>query len=93
MSKIFLNKYTITFVLFLIWLLFFDRNDAFTQMDLGRQVRKLSEEKRYYMAEIDKNKRATEELKNNVESIEKYARERYWMKKDNEDVYVVLRKN
>ncbi len=92
MIKSILNKYTITLILFLIWLLFFDKNDFFTQRDLNRQLKKLYEEKKYYQTEIQKNKNAIYELKNNIQSIEQFARERYWMKKDNEDVYVVLTK-
>lgn len=92
MFKKFFNKYTLTLAGFLAWLLIFDKNDFFTQRDLNRQLRKLYEEKKYYELEIQKNKIAADELKNNLKSIEKYARERYWMKKDNEDVYVVVNK-
>lgn len=84
------NKYVITFITFIVWLLFFDKNDFFTQIDLSRQLKKLSDEKKYYQSEIQKNKDAIDELKNNVKSIERFARERYWMKKDNEDVYVIV---
>lgn len=83
------NKYLITLVLFIVWLLFFDKNDVFTQLDLSRQTKKLYEEKKYYQAEIRKNKALIEEFKNNVQSVETFARERYWMKKDNEEVYVI----
>ncbi len=84
------NKYLITFVAFLLWLLFFDKNDLFTQIDMKRQLRKLIDEKKYYKLEIDKNQSYINELKNNPESIERYAREKYMMKKDNEDVYVFV---
>ncbi|MCX7728815.1 MAG: septum formation initiator family protein [Bacteroidia bacterium] len=92
MTNFFLNKYFITFILFLIWLLFFDKNDFFTQRDLSKQLKKLYDEKKYYQNEIQKNKQNIDELKNNITSIEKFAREQYWMKKDNEDVYVVANK-
>ncbi|GIV27332.1 MAG: hypothetical protein KatS3mg027_1146 [Bacteroidia bacterium] len=84
------NKYTITIVFFIIWLLFFDKNDFFTQRDLNKQLKKLHEEKRYYEMAIQKNKEAIEDFKNNINNLEKYARERYWMKRDNEEVYVVI---
>lgn len=93
MKKVFLNKYSVTILIFLTWLLFFDKNDIFTQRDLNRQLKKLYDEKKYYLSEIQKNKETSDELKNNVQSIERYAREKYWMKRDNEDVYVVVNKN
>ncbi len=90
MAKIIFNKYILIVTLFISWLLFFDKNDFFTQRDLNKQLKKLLEEKKYYQTEKYKNKQFIEELKNNTQSIEKYARERYWMKKNNEDVYVVI---
>ncbi|GAB4202719.1 MAG: septum formation initiator family protein [Bacteroidia bacterium] len=89
----FINKYVITLILFVIWLLFFDKNDYWTQRELSRQLKKIYEEKKYYQTEIDKNKQSIDDLKNNMQSIDQFARERYWMKKDNEDVYVVLTRN
>ncbi|MCX8142899.1 MAG: septum formation initiator family protein [Bacteroidia bacterium] len=89
-----LNRYFLTAFFFVIWLLFFDKNDIFTQKDLSKQLKRLYEEKRYYKTEIEKNNLLIEEFKNNIESIERFAREQYWMKKDNEEVYIVeTRKN
>lgn len=76
----------------MVWLLFFDKNDFFTQRDLSIQLKKLYDEKRYYLNEIEKNKIAADELKNNMQSLERFARERYWMKKDNEEVYIIVNK-
>lgn len=76
----------------MIWLLFFDKNDFFTQRDLSIQLKKLYDEKRYYLNEIEKNKIAADELKNNMQSLERFAREKYWMKKDNEEVYIIVNK-
>lgn len=92
MSKILFNKYILVAFFFILWLLFFDKNDFFTQRDLNKQLKKLSDEKKYYQTEIQKNKQFIEELKNNMQSIEDYARQKYWMKKDNEEVYVILQK-
>lgn len=92
MYKILFNKYTITILFFVVWLLFFDKNDFFTQRDLSIQLKKLYDEKRYYLNEIEKNKIAADELKNNMQSLERFARERYWMKKDNEEVYIIVNK-
>jgi cell division protein FtsB len=92
MYKILFNKYTITILFFVVWLLFFDKNDFFTQRDLSIQLKKLYDEKRYYLNEIEKNKIAADELKNNMQSLERFARERYWMKKDIEEVYIIVNK-
>lgn len=92
MSKILFNKYILVAFFFILWLLFFDKNDFFTQRDLNKQLKKLSDEKKYYQTEIQKNKQFIEELKNNMQSIEDYARQKYWMKKDNEEVYVILQR-
>lgn len=92
MPRILLNKYILVAIFFVVWLLFFDKNDWFTQRDLNKQLKKLANEKKYYQTEIQKNKQFIEELKNNIQSIEDYARQRYWMKKDNEEVYVILQK-
>ena len=75
-----------------VWLLYFDRNDVFTQFELIDKCNKLKVERDYYIAEIEKNKNEIHELQNNMESLETFAREKYLMKKDNEDVFVFVQK-
>jgi len=75
-----------------VWLLFFDKNDVFSQAELRGQLNKLNSDRNYYLTEIENNKREIEELKTNKKSLEKFAREKYHMKKDNEDVYVIVKK-
>jgi uncharacterized membrane protein (DUF106 family) len=72
------------------WLLFFDKNDVFTQWELMKKCRKLEKERNYYIAEIEKNRFALNELQTNKNSLETFARESYLMKKDNEDVFVFV---
>lgn len=86
------NKYLLTVVGLAVWLTFFDRNDIFTQYDLRQQVKKLEAERDYYLHEINANKTAIEELNTNQESLEKFARETYLMKRDNEDIFVIVQK-
>jgi cell division protein FtsB len=86
------NKYFLTGVGILVWVLFFDKNDIFTQRDMQQKLHKLKKEKEYYLSEITNNKRELTELKTNMNSLEKFAREKYLMKKDNEDVYVFVSK-
>ena len=86
------NKYLITISGLALWLTFFDRNDIFTQYDLKKQVLKLEKERDYYLHEINANNTAIEELHTNQKSLEKFARETYLMKRDNEDVFVIVKK-
>jgi cell division protein DivIC len=73
---------------FIIWLVFFDHNDIFLQMSRSSELRELRKSKDYYAQQIRIVKKDLSELQNNPASIEKAAREKYLMKKDNEDLYV-----
>ena len=86
------NKYLLTIIGLVVWLTFFDRNDIFTQYDLRKQVLKLEKERNYYLQEIIANNQAIEELHTNQKSLEKFARETYLMKRDNEDIFVIVKK-
>jgi len=90
--KVVKNKYLLTLVGLAVWLVFFDRNDIFTQYALRQDVRKLEKERDYYLAEITSNKKNIEELQTNQKSLETFARETYLMKKDNEEVFVIVKK-
>ena len=86
------NKYLLTSVGIIVWLLFFDKNDVFSQMELAGKLNKLKADRAYYISEIENNRREIEELRTNKKSLEKFAREKYHMKKDDEDVYVIVQK-
>ncbi len=88
--KIARNKYFLTVIGIVVWLLFFDKNDVMTQYDLIQKCRKLEKEKQYYLAEIENNKASLNELRTNKKSLETFSREKYLMKKDNEDVFVFV---
>ncbi|MCC6181117.1 MAG: septum formation initiator family protein [Bacteroidia bacterium] len=90
--KLFKNKYFLVVIGMMVWLLYFDKNDVFTQLDLIKKCNKLNAEKAYYITEIENNKKAIADLQNNTKSLETFAREKYRMKKDNEDVFVIVRK-
>lgn len=90
--KILKNKYFLTTIAIIAWLLFFDRNDVFTQWDLIQKCKKLQKEREYYISEIQNNKDWLTELQTNKKSLETFAREKYLMKKDNEDVFVFVTK-
>ena len=87
------NKYLLTAAGFAIWILFVDDRDFITtHFRHKEELRKLEESKKYYQAQIAATSAELEKLKSNPSTIEKYAREKYYMKKDNEDVFVIREK-
>jgi cell division protein FtsB len=90
--KILKNKYFLTVVALIVWLIFFDKNDVFTQYELIQKCKKLEKDKGYYLAEIENNKANLNELRTNKKSLETFSREKYLMKKENEDVFVFVTK-
>ena len=84
------NKYLITGVVFLAWLVFFDNNNLIRQYGLRAELKGLQKEKQYYLEQIEINRIATEELMTNQSTLEKFAREKYLMKRENEDIYLII---
>ena len=83
------NKFFLVTLAFVVWMIFFDKNDLFSQFKDHQQVSKLRKEREFYKAETDKVTKDLDELTSNPEKLEKYAREKYLMKKANEDVFVI----
>lgn len=83
------NKYFIAAVLFIVWMLFYDQRDYFQQKERRDELKKLEQKKAYYEQEIEKTKKELYDLQNSPAAIEKYARERYLMKKEGEDIFIV----
>ena len=84
------NKYFYTILGFLVWMLFFDKNNFIYQAKLSSDLNNLKNEKEYYLSEIESNNAATKELLTNIITLEKFAREKYLMKRDNEDIYIIV---
>jgi len=91
LKKIFLNRYSITLLVFIVWMVFFDTNSLKRQHILNRRIDEIRQMKAFYSAEIGKNNQEIFELETNPEAIEKIAREKYLMKRDTEDVYIITR--
>jgi cell division protein FtsB len=87
--KAFQNKYIITLAGFVVLMLFIDHNDIFMQIDRRRQLNDLMSSKAYYEKQIEQTKKNLSELQNNPAALEKFAREKYLLKRDNEDIFVV----
>ncbi len=88
---LFRNKFFVVTVAFVVWMTFFDKNDLLSQYQYQEQVSKLEQERDFYKTETDKVSKDLEELTSNPQQLEKFAREKYLMRKDNEDVYVVVK--
>jgi cell division protein DivIC len=89
MRTYFANRYLLATVFFVVLLLFTDRGNVFDQYKLYKQYRKVKEEHAYYQDQIKKAKQDYEELFSNQKKLEKFARENYLMKRDDEDVFVI----
>ena len=82
------NKYVWVLLFFLTWMVFLDNYSYFDHRFLDKQIDELEVNKKYYQDEIKKDQENIKQLKNS-EQIEKYAREKYFMKKDSEDIYII----
>ena len=87
------NKYFLCSAGFIVWIIFFDPRDIFTQMEHTRELRQLQASKSHYQKEITKESSELELLKTNPATLEKYAREKYLMKRDNEDLFIISEKH
>ncbi len=92
-KKIITNKYLITSVVFIVFMVFADKNNMIDQYKLQQQYTKVKREHRYYQEQIINARKQQEELFSNDKNLEKFAREKYLMKKDNEDVFVIVKKS
>ncbi len=85
------NKYFISVLAVAIWVAFFDKDDLFSQLELTKKLDQLKIEEQYYKTEIEKNKKDMNNLRTNPANLERFAREKYMMKKDNEDIFVIVK--
>ncbi|HZX62619.1 MAG TPA: septum formation inhibitor [Bacteroidales bacterium] len=88
--KIFINKYTITLVLFVVWMVFFDSSSVLNRMKYREKLNSLKQEKHFFLEEIKKDSILSQKLLSDSTEIEKFARENYLMKKEKEDVFLVI---
>lgn len=86
--KPFKNFYVTGLVLFGIWMIFFDTHSWLLHHDLNKDIDALESEKAYYKSEMKKDKKAIKTLSTD-EGVEKTARETYYMKKPNEEIYII----
>jgi cell division protein DivIC len=84
------NKFFLTTAFFIVWVIFFDQYNLVSRVKNNQKLSQLEKEKKHYINEIEKNTRMLNELKGDNETLEKFAREQYLMKKNNEDIYLVI---
>ena len=86
--KILGNRYVIVLVFFVVWMSFLDTTSYIEHRVLNKELDELEDNKKYYQDEIKKDEENIKHLKN-PDQIEKYAREKYYMKRDSEDIYII----
>jgi len=82
------NKYMLIFILFLVWMIFFDTNSFLIHKELSDDINALEDNKDFYQKEIEHDKIFIKKMEDSNE-IERFAREKYYLKKENEDIYLI----
>ena len=84
------NKYILTFVVFILWMLLFDSSNWIDLFREYKRINKFNQEKEYYISKIEHDRNRLKELRTNNENLEKFAREQYLMKKPDEEIFVIM---
>ncbi len=82
------NIFVLILVIFTVWMLFFDANSWLIHRELNTEIKDLENEKAYYKKEIEKDNKVIKKLSTEA-GIEKFAREQYYMKRDNEEIFII----
>ncbi|MBA4146352.1 MAG: septum formation initiator [Azospira oryzae] len=93
LPPIFRNFYFVTGLCFFVWIAFFDSNDLISRFKMSAKLGSLENEKEYYQEKITEVEKDRAELTTNKELLEKFAREKYLMKKETEDIFVIEEKD
>ncbi len=84
------NKYIISLIIFVVWILLFDSNNLVDRFSQMKTLKQLEEDKEYYLKRIEEDSKKLNELETDKENLEKFAREQYLMKKEDEEIFVVI---
>ncbi|CAM3507748.1 FtsB family cell division protein [Aequorivita lipolytica] len=82
------NKYVLILILFVAWMFFFDANSYLIHHELDGDINALEDNAEFYQKEIDNDKTFIKKMEDSNE-MEKFAREKYYLKKENEDIYII----
>jgi len=91
--SLFKNKFILTSLIFFVWILLFDSNNLLDRVKDLRHLNQLEKDKKYYLEKIEIDAQKLKELRTDNENLEKFAREQYLMKKNNEDIFVIIEKD
>lgn len=83
------NFYVIFAASFILWMAFFDGNNLYSQYEQRKRINELRQERDFYKTNVEQLQKEIAELNRNPKMLEKFAREKYLMKKPNEDIYIV----
>ena len=86
------NKFILALLVFLVWLTFFDQNNLIDRVQQLNRNEKLQKEKAYYIEKIKEDSTKLHQLKTDEENLEEFAREQYYMKKKDEDIFIIVEK-
>jgi cell division protein FtsB len=89
LRKIFLNKYLIVLLIFTVLVTFFDEHSFIHRWQSHRRIVQMEKELKFYQDEIKTTRQKKIELQSSNENLEKFAREHYFMKKENEDIFII----
>ena len=84
------NRYAWAALAFLVWIVFFDRYNLINRSNTMKELNSAKDQKEYYQKEIEKDQHSIQELTTDTASLEKFAREKYLMKKDDEDIFLIM---
>ena len=84
------NRYAVTVLAFAIWMMFFDQHNMINLIELRAELYQLQSDKAYYQEEIITIREDLEELLSDNNKLEKFAREKYFMKKPNEEIFIFV---
>lgn len=90
LNKLFKNRYVFFLAIFAIWMLFFDQHNLFRQLKLSNELNEAKEQQEFYRSEYIKDSTLLYQLENDKEAMEKLAREKYLMKKDDETIFLIV---
>jgi cell division protein FtsB len=89
LKSIFLNKYLIVIIFFAVFVTFFDEHSLIQRWRSAQKINRMEKELKFYQDEIKANRQKKNELQSNQENLEKFAREKYYMKNRNEDIFII----
>ncbi len=88
-QKLLKNKYWVILIIFAVWMFLFDSNSVFTHYELNKELKAVNQEKEFLKETINKEKKEYNRLKKYPSEMERLAREKYFFKRENEDVFII----